>query len=106
MPKKKPTAELRELATFPGRLTYARERVQLTQAALAKLAGIDGPRVSRLEDGERAQGIEAATIIRLARALHVPVGWLIADEGLPGPAPVVIEGQDRRLKANRDQGAK
>lgn len=106
MPKKKPVAELPELSTFPARLTYARERAGITKAALAKAVGVDPPAITRHEQGERAQGIEAATVIRLARALGVPVGWLAADEGQLGPAPIFHEGADRRRKPNGPKGTK
>jgi transcriptional regulator with XRE-family HTH domain len=101
VPKKKPRPAPPELLTLPSRITYARERGKLTQAALAKAAGMDPPAISRLEKGERSEGIEAATIIRLARALQVPVGWLAADEGDAGPVPVFREAGDRR---RRDDG--
>jgi transcriptional regulator with XRE-family HTH domain len=98
VPRKKPRPAPPELLTLSSRLTYARERGKLTKAALAKAAGMDAPAITRLEQGERAEGIEAATIIRLARALKVPVGWLAADEGDPGPIPVFREAGDRRRR--------
>jgi transcriptional regulator with XRE-family HTH domain len=106
MPRKRTAPELPELATFPARLTYARERAGMTKLALAKALGVDPGAITRHEQGERAQGIEAATLIRLARELGVPVGWLAADEGQLPPAPVFREGHDRRRKPHRDQGSK
>ncbi len=101
MPKKKPAPPLPELATLPERLKYARTRAGLTGAALADKSGIDAPRISRLEKGERAQGVEAATIIMLARALDVDVGWLAADEGtLP---PRTFRETDRRKKPDGEK---
>ena len=102
MPKKKEREPLNELVTFPTRLKYARERAQMTQSALAQKADVDATQLSRWESGDRHEGIEAAAIIRLARALGAPVGWLAADEGELGPIPVFREGRDRRRKANRD----
>ncbi len=87
-----------ELKTFPSRLTYARERGKLTKAALAKKAEMDPAQITRWEDGDRVDGIEAATLIRLAQALSVPVGWLAADEGEPGPVPVFREAGDKRRR--------
>lgn len=98
VPKKTPRPAPPELLTLPSRITYARERGKLTKAALAKAAGMDAPAITRLEQGERAEGVEAATIIRLARALKVPVGWLAADEGEPGPVPIFRESGDRRRR--------
>lgn len=90
-----------ELVTLPGRLTYARERAGLTVRLLATKAAMDAGQVSRIESGERTTGIEAATIIRLAHALEVPVGWLTADEGQLPPAPVFRESTDRRRRGAR-----
>lgn len=87
-----------ELRTLPTRLRYARERIPMTQTALAKKAEMDKSQISRIEKGEASDGIEAATLIRLARALGTPVGWLAADEGDPGPVPLFREGVDRRRK--------
>jgi transcriptional regulator with XRE-family HTH domain len=98
VPKKKPRPTPPELLTLPSRITYARERGNLTKAALAKAAGMDAPAITRLEQGERSEGIEAATLIRLARALKVPVGWLAADEGDPGPVPIFREAGDKRRR--------
>lgn len=100
--KKKPKPLLPELQTFPSRLTYARERGKLTKAALAKKADMDPAQLTRWEDGERVDGMEAATLIRLARALVVPVGWLAADEGEPGPVPVFREAGDKRRRPKTD----
>jgi len=102
VPKKRVTDPPAELLTLPTRLKYARERINMTQAALAKRADMDPGQVSRLEKGERGAGIEVAIVIRLARELGVPVGWLAADEGDLPEAPkgptVFSEDSDRRRK--------
>lgn len=101
VPKKKTRPVPPELETLGGRLIYARERQHLTAAAVAKAASMDPGQLSRYESGERTAGIEAATVIALARALGVPVGWLAADEGqlppLP-PVPIFRESSDRRRR--------
>ena len=97
MPRHKKTAPP-ELKTLPGRVTYARERLGMTMTELATQLDVPLSTMSRLESGERIDGIEAATLIRLARALGVPVGWLAANEGAP-PAtdiPVFREPPKRR----------
>ena len=101
VPRRKTTTPPKALLTLPSRLKYARERQGLTQTALAERTGIDLGGISRLEKGERVVGIEAATIIRLAAALGVPVGWLAADEGQLPPV-VVFEETDRRRKPRGD----
>lgn len=91
MPRKKPTPPPPELLTLPSRLKYARERIGMTGVALAEAAQLDPAQISRFENAERLTGVEAATLIRLARALGVPVGWLAADEGSLPPAPIFRE---------------
>jgi transcriptional regulator with XRE-family HTH domain len=93
VPKKKDAPIPTELQRLPARLKYARERAGLSGAALAKKSGIDPAQISRYENPEsgRAKGIEAATLIRLAHALGVPVGWLVADEGSLPPVPIFRE---------------
>lgn len=102
MAKRKGLSVPPEINTFPTRLRYARERANLTRTALASKAKMGLPQYSRIESGERSEGIELTTVIRLAQALGTPVGWLAADEGEPGPVPVFREGSDRRRKPNRD----
>lgn len=107
VPVKKAKPELPELLTMPTRIKYARERAGLTRAAVAKRALVDPSQITRWEQGERADGVEAATVIRLARALGVPVGWLAADEGDPGPIPVFRDaGDKRRRKPTKPGGDK
>lgn len=98
VPEKKPKPVPPELLTIATRIKYARERGNMTMRALAEKADVDPSQVTRWEKGERADGIEAATVIRLARALGVPVGWLAADEGDAGPPPTFREGGDKRRR--------
>ncbi len=96
------------LTDLPERLVYARKRAGFTQKELATRSKINASQLSRLEAGERVEGIEASTAIRLAQALGVPVGWLIADEGDAGPVPVFEEPPRgdgrRRRKSDSDEG--
>ena len=98
VPKKKLRPVPPELETLGGRLVYARERQKMTAAALAKAADMDPGQLSRYESGERTGGIEAATVIALARALGVPVVWLAADEGQLPPVPLYREHSDGRRR--------
>jgi transcriptional regulator with XRE-family HTH domain len=82
-------------------MRYARERQGLTLTALAETTGMDLSQLSRLEKGERVAGIEAATVLRLAGALGVPAGWLLADEGQLPTVPV-FRDTDRRRKPKPD----
>jgi putative transcriptional regulator len=56
---------------FPGRLREYRKAAGLTQAELAKAAGVDSVHVSRMERGERVPGIDTAC--KLAAALRCSV---------------------------------
>lgn len=57
------------------RLRSARLKAQLTQTALAELAGTTQPQINRLENGERELTVVWAK--RLASFLSVPVEWLL-----------------------------
>lgn len=97
MPKKRPrTHQLPELATFPGRLKYARERLNMTKKRLSELTEIDAPRLTRLEQGERINGIGFVTMARLARALDVSMEWLGLDKGEIGPLTFRDAGDRRK----------
>jgi transcriptional regulator with XRE-family HTH domain len=93
-----------ELRSLGSRVRFLRERANLTVRGLAERAEMAPGQISYIENsrrGERVAGIEAATILKLARALGCPVGWLIAEEGDPGPIPVFREAGDRRRKTER-----
>lgn len=96
MPKRKPSPPIPELEGLPTRLRYAREHAGLTQTALAERSGHDLSQISRWESADRGIGITIESLIRLARALGQPVGWLAADEGQP--VPVIREITDRRKR--------
>lgn len=105
MPKAAKTAPPpKALIELPERLTYARKRAGFTKKELAERSNVNASQLSRLEAGERVEGIEAFTVMRLAQALGVPVGWLLADEGGAGPVPVFDEPPrgDRRRRSKAD----
>lgn len=99
MPKiRKSKPRVPQLATFPTRLKYARERLNLTRAALAERAHLDAPRITRLEQGASMRGMGVESIILLARALDVSLTWLLLDEGEVGPVTFRFGGDERRRK--------
>lgn len=63
-----------------ARLRSCRERKGWNQQELATASGVDGGRISRIEGGKRIAGLTAAHVVRLARALEVSVGYLLAGE--------------------------
>jgi transcriptional regulator with XRE-family HTH domain len=98
-----PPPELPELKLIGGRVRQRREESGLTVTALAKKANMDKSQISRLESGDAREGIRVDTLLRIARVLGAPVGWIIANEGQPGPVPIFEDGQDgRRRKPSGD----
>lgn len=68
--------------TWRDRLRLAVERSGVTHAEIARRAGIAPETLSRILTAKHAHP-EFATIIRIARAARVTVGWLL-DEPVPG----------------------
>ena len=62
---------------FGAALAFERGRRCLSMSELARTAGTHASEVSRLERGLRDPRL--STIVRLARALEVPVGRLLED---------------------------
>jgi transcriptional regulator with XRE-family HTH domain len=80
MPKRSPTlAELKNLGRW---LLKARTRQGLTQKELAVRAGVSQPRISDIEKGEVLPTLPQ--LIRLAKALVVPVQWFLSGCVVPG----------------------
>lgn len=71
--------ELKELGKWVAK---ARVRQGLTQQELALRSGIDQPRVSRIEKGGVLPTLRQA--VDLARALGVPLQWLLTGSTAPG----------------------
>lgn len=67
--------------TLGGRIALARKTRQLTQAKLAKLAGITQSSIALLESGSSKTSNNA---MELAQALHVPVEWLLYGDSFDG----------------------
>jgi XRE family transcriptional regulator, regulator of sulfur utilization len=65
-----------------GRIKQARLAAGMSQETLATLAGVDRSMVSLWERAAHSPG--AVTVVRLAEALGVPVGWLLLGEGRDG----------------------
>jgi transcriptional regulator with XRE-family HTH domain len=63
-------------STFGANLRSARERAGLTQEALGLRASFHPTEVTRIEKGRRNPGL--LTIVKLAKALDVPAGDLLA----------------------------
>jgi transcriptional regulator with XRE-family HTH domain len=66
----------KELPPLAKALRHARAAAGLSQAALAKLAGVSRPTIATLEIGLH-QNAQADTIKKLAKALNIPSSELI-----------------------------
>ncbi len=62
--------------TFGANLRRAREEAKLSQEALGHRANFHPTEVNRIERGRRNPGL--LTIVKLAKALEVPAGDLLA----------------------------
>jgi transcriptional regulator with XRE-family HTH domain len=68
-------AKARILEVFSERLRAARQRREMTQAAVAHAAGLHAIYVARLEAGQQNPSLEV--LVRLALALEVPIEELV-----------------------------
>lgn len=96
-----------KLETLAERLAWAREKKELTQDALAKLAGVSQSTIGNLEAGIRDS---ARKIAKMAEVLGVDALWLSDGKGepfaptikavnIPPPAPrlQLVEDQEALL---------
>lgn len=91
------------MRTLAERLTWARERKQLTQAGLGKLAGVSQGTIGNLESGLRK---EARRIAQIASALDVDALWLADGKGaVPGASKEVPEEDDGFVVSSADASA-
>jgi transcriptional regulator with XRE-family HTH domain len=76
---------MENLETLAARVRWARERLQLSQAALAKRAGCSQGMIGNLETGTRDKPRDP---FRLATALEVSALWLYENKGDWRPSAV------------------
>jgi len=69
----------RECIEFGGKVRQLREERGLSQERLGQIAGLDRTFVSSIEAGRR--NVTLATIIKLAKALDIDPGELVAGTG-------------------------
>ncbi len=67
-----------DLTTLAGRVKWARKKRELSQAALAKAAGVSQGTIGNVESGERKKPRE---LVSIARALRVFPAWLDTARG-------------------------
>lgn len=66
--------------TWRERLAYMVKNSGLTQSEIARRAGIAPETLSRVLTGHHSRP-EFSTIVRIARAVRVSVGWLLQERG-------------------------
>lgn len=92
------------LAEMGERITRRRLEFHLTQAALAREAGIAKRTLERVEAGETAQ---LTTIIRIFRVLDLlPILDQVLPESKPGPIEVMTrKGKARKRASSKDRAS-
>jgi len=93
---------------MPRRLGEAMLRAGVNTRQLQAESGVDNGLISRYLNRKRFHGVAADTVVRLARALGVPPGWLMTGEGpypWSGPAyqaqPLVFVQRGTALEDRR-----
>lgn len=69
-----------EMRDLPTRVRDCITEQETSATAIAELAGLSTPAVTRLQRGEQFEGIKAASVIRIAKALGVRPAWLLLGE--------------------------
>ncbi len=88
-----------EAKTIGRCIRTAREKANLTQGALAELAGVSDETISRLERGTYLPTL--ATLRAFADALGMTLDELVRGAGKPKPLRAVTMGRDVRRLAER-----
>lgn len=78
--ERKPVEVPDAILDLPKRLAEAMERDDINATQLSERADVSKQVITRLLNGERRDGVRGASIIKLANALGVRVGWLLAGE--------------------------
>lgn len=65
------------LATLHGRIAHAKDSLGWDWKTLAERAGLDASTLTRLRD---AEGVNLWTVVAIARAMDVRLGWLLDGE--------------------------
>jgi transcriptional regulator with XRE-family HTH domain len=93
-----------ERKAIGARIKEGRAIKGMAQNALADEVGVTQSYMSRLESGDREAGL--AVLLRIAKVLGQPVGWIAADEG-PGPvARPTVSWEQRDQRRRRDPRGK
>lgn len=69
-----------EMRGFPKRLKDCIKEQDTTATAIAELAGVSVPVVTKAQKGEQWEGIGAGNAVRIAKALGVRPAWLLFGE--------------------------
>lgn len=81
-----------------GRLKMYRQRANISQTALGKHLGVSFQQVQKYENGTNR--VSAATLIKISRALNVPVSELMVLESQQSPAAASSKDLARFAKSS------
>jgi transcriptional regulator with XRE-family HTH domain len=99
-PRYKPDPSVSPGIRFGANLRWGRERVGLSQEALALKAGVDRAAISVFEHGLRDPNLR--TLLKLARAMEIPPAVLLNGvEGAPNPSKSAERRPARRRASPR-----
>lgn len=76
-----------EMLGLPKRLAEAIEsweqehKQKLSQHDIAHMTGLSQPMINKLQKGTILKGVAAASLVRIARALDVEIGWFLTGAG-------------------------
>lgn len=83
--------KIQRMQTLAKRLKEARTRLDISQAKLAKMAGVSQSTIANIESGTR---FEPQKVVQIARALGVSAEWLIEGRESPPLPPSRTEQND------------
>ena len=101
-PSRPPHPQDLALQRFGVTLRAYRQQRGLTQPALAASTGIRRAYISQIETGKR--NIAVLTLLRLARALHIPAAWLVTPLDTRAPLPLLPASDALHSRGARDRG--
>ncbi len=90
------------LQRFGATLRQYRQQQGLSHRALAARTGIRSSYISQIELGKR--NIAVLTLVRLARALHIPAAWLVTPLDTRAPLPLPLASDPLYSRGSRDRG--
>ena len=86
-----------EMPALADRLKYLRQFHNLSQAELAQIAGTTQQAIQQAESGKARQ---PRYLHQVARALSIPVDWMVFGHAVEGPSKTNVEQEGLQDKAS------